>query len=516
MDRALPFFDAGAALIGLDPAAPVLFEGSLAEGMGNASSDVDFLAIVPDGDERLSMPSVLFVSGRRVEFRFRSARQILDRARRLEHEAAPPTEADIDEWHRFTHGAVLRGTEAVEGLRAALPQPRFNAIVAAWQRERAAQLAQTGHLLGALGDAAGAQRWLHRALTYAAKAWLAHRGATYVEEKWLEHQLRAAGGDHPLVDGILAALADPQGERDRAALLAALLPDLTLADLAGLHPMIGRGTTTWRIGARTHVVHDRDEAFVLSESCAATWRALVRARTVGAAVDLADAAVREALLALWKSGLLGFRAPARAARLLSPPLHLWVEAAEPVAKISVRGEAALARPVGRYRASARQFVLAGLGLVWENILIENAIEDAQGALADGQAGVLATSIERILAAGCRSMLLARGVVPAPEAGDAVAALCGWAETGDLGGRAAALARAVWPALRAGDPQGAWRATEAFVALVREDGSFPRSFASREEWRDTIGVGYDWVRLGAYMGTDFPTAETREIVAKSRQ
>lgn len=514
--HAAQFLQAGAEAIGLEPFCPVLFEGSLAEGMGNSTSDVDFLVIVEDGDERLSMPSVLFVLGRRVEFRFRSARQILARARRLERDAGAPAEADVDEWHRFSHGQVLRGETVMAGLREALPRDRFNAIAAAWQAGRAWELAQAGRLFAELDDPAAAERSFHRALTYAAKAWLAKRGSTYVEEKWLEHQLLAEGAAEPVVARTLSALARPHAERDWPELLTALHPGLAFHRLADLYPKIGRSVTTWRIGELTHVISERTAVFILSDDCAATWRSLRRSRTFGEAVDLGDATVRKALLGLWKCGLLAFSARRGAAKGIGENLHLWVEAASCPDRISVRGETKLDGPIGRYRQSARAFVLAGLGLVWENILIENALEDAQGARSEGQGGVLITSIERIVVSGCRSMLLSRGVVPAPAGTDAVAALRGWSGGGDAARSAARKALEIATYVASGKTDAAWTATLDFIRLVREDGSFPRSFATREEWRDTMGVGYDWVRLGAYMGSDFPTAETREIVAKSGQ
>ena len=40
--------------------------------------------------------------------------------------------------------------------------------------------------------------------------------------------------------------------------------------------------------------------------------------------------------------------------------------------------------------------------------------------------------------------------------------------------------------------------------------FPDSFDSQEEWRKSLQIGHDWVRLGAYLDADYPIDEARDV------
>jgi hypothetical protein len=56
--------------------------------------------------------------------------------------------------------------------------------------------------------------------------------------------------------------------------------------------------------------------------------------------------------------------------------------------------------------------------------------------------------------------------------------------------------------------------DSFVALVRRitgAGDFPRSFRSAAAWRTTLDIGFDWLRLGAYMSAALPLDEVRDLL-----
>jgi len=57
--------------------------------------------------------------------------------------------------------------------------------------------------------------------------------------------------------------------------------------------------------------------------------------------------------------------------------------------------------------------------------------------------------------------------------------------------------------------------DALVAAVRSaSGSpaFPASFDTARAWDDTLAIGYDWLRLGAYLDADLPIDEARDLLA----
>ena len=66
-------FDYACTRIKLQDDYGAILEGSIAEGFGNASSDVDFLVVTPKHENRELMPLIVFHDGRRIEVRFRSA-----------------------------------------------------------------------------------------------------------------------------------------------------------------------------------------------------------------------------------------------------------------------------------------------------------------------------------------------------------------------------------------------------------------------------------------------------------
>ncbi|WP_267466423.1 AMP-binding protein [Nocardia blacklockiae] len=184
LDRALE-------LVSVPPNSAVLFEGSLAEGFGNDGSDVDFLAVAPGDEELPTLPTVLFLDGRRVEVRTRSAAQLRAQLTRVA-EAADPDEDLLNRCQRFLRATVLRapaGSPDIDELRSLLPYPEFTRKLADWWYARARQALRYAVALDALGEREEAADWARDGLLQGVKAWAASRGETYVETKWLPEQL---------------------------------------------------------------------------------------------------------------------------------------------------------------------------------------------------------------------------------------------------------------------------------------------------------------------------------------
>ncbi|MBS1868360.1 MAG: hypothetical protein JSS99_01730 [Actinobacteria bacterium] len=513
-----------------------VLEGSLAEGFGNVASDVDFL-VLADGDASYAgTPTVLFADGRRIEVRLRSTGEVAaDRdalwrlAARGPGAAARIPDDLLNRCQRLARALPLGDGALAARVQAALPLDELGEIASASFAHRARQAGRLAVALLTLADEAGAAMAAETALTFGAKAWAALRGETYVDAKWLPEQLRrvaARGGADAATAQRCGALARrPAAAAQAGAYVRAvleLLPGLGVAGcpLAPERVSLRRrpGVTTWPIAGRLHVLRDGREAFVLGERAARAWRAVVFERPLPAVLERAPEAGpsiaafhRLGLVRLaWRGGGTIAGAPAT-----TPPPG----AARPALTLGGATPDADAGEVTLVPLPARRFAAAGMALVWANVMVENAREDAVGALDAGQWGVLAVVARRMLDWAARSLLSAYGVDPLPAYGEACARL---AELPGLDRRLADDARALDARLAAHDAasgRAALADAEALVARLRAPlgaADFPRSFADAAGWRTTLETFYDWVRIGAHLDSALPLDELRDVLLSVEQ
>ena len=297
----------------------------------------------------------------------------------------------------------------------------------------------------------------------------------------------------------------------------ALLPDLGVEGCS-LEPERVRfrrrpGVTTWTVDGRVHVLRDGRDVFVLSDAAARAWRGVVFERPLpqlpaseSGAGRLMAAFHRIGLVRLaWQGGGTIAAAPAvtpppGAAR---PPLTLGGATPEQ------RGSGITLVPI-----PAGRFAAAGMALVWANVMVENAREDAVGALAHRQWGVLEVVVRRMLRWASLSLLRAYGVDPPPAQEEACAQL---AELPGIDPQLAADALAFDTELAIDGKQAAHAALAAVEKLVvrlrNEIGAvgFPSSFTDADAWRTTLETFYDWVRIGAHLDSDFPLDDLRDVL-----
>ncbi|MGC5170972.1 hypothetical protein ACPW96_08705 [Micromonospora sp. DT81.3] len=488
----------------LAPDAIVVHEGSLAEGFGNAGSDVDFLVLIAGDEETPTMPTVLFEAGRRVEVRTRSEAQL-----RRQLELAASGEADEDVLNRVQR--FLRAQEVardgrapdLDRLRALFPYPDFTAHMQRWWRERAEQALLFAVALAALGDDESALGWARDGLDQAAKSWLAGQGEGYIETKWLPKQFDRSADQETQVHyrsartgSFLDALASAAAfgvdiPADGESLVLRRIPDVT----------------TWPIAGRLHVIRGRADVFVLSDDAAPAWRSVV----FGRPLTQLDTRHRPTIARFIQLGLVGLRTgtePVRPALAMCPVFE--GSTPSPTSHrpaLGLRGaHASNSEPVSLIALPATRFVRSAIALVWANIVLENAREDLDGAIASGQSAVAGIAADRLVAMGVRAVVSAFGVDPLPAdvaAGATVRWMLpaeGWRRDEFL--EALATART--------DAEHLVRFTEV-VRDVVGGSDFPSSFASREEWRRTLDIGYDWLRLGGYLDTSFPLDEARDLL-----
>jgi hypothetical protein len=215
-------------LVDAPPGCGAVLEGSIAEGFGNSASDVDFLLLADDDHDHPTMPTIVFVRGRRVEVRTRSLRQVRTQADAVgEHVAAGMgalPAALLDRCQRLRGAVVLRGEDVVRRAREwplSLPE-----VVSGWYAHHSRQAMRHAVASHVLGEEHEAVAWAGIAARNAAKSWVAARGETYLEPKWLDRQFDrlAAGGDAEAVR-LRERLAGLRGGRADAVLGDALSPE---------------------------------------------------------------------------------------------------------------------------------------------------------------------------------------------------------------------------------------------------------------------------------------------------
>ncbi|WP_024803269.1 AMP-binding protein [Nocardia sp. BMG51109] len=557
----------------------LLFEGSLAEGFGNEGSDVDFLAVAPGDEDMPTLPTVLFLDGRRVEVRTRSVAQLRAQLERVAR-AESPAELDEDvlnRCQRFLRATVLRaepGAPDIGALRALLPYSEFSAVLGEWWSERARQALRYAVALDAMGEQEEAAEWGRDGLLQGVKAWAARRGETYVETKWLPEQLdRIVTGTH--VSGVpdvgapdgsgqgTAGVAEDgsgasvgrgpaPGEREAAGSGVTATPEhlidryrslagaasvteiLSVAEefgITGVSADAGTvilsrvpGVTTWGIGGRVHVIRGEREVFVLSERGGRAWRSVVLRRSVREVLDRAE--IGAELAEFVRLGLVGLQwrggGPITPALAMCKPLRPY--SPTPGRAVPVLGLSGAAREPSDAAVAtlsplpAERFTACALDLVWSNVVLENAREDLVGAVKSGQGAVADIAAHRLIAMCVRMTLAAYGIHPLPADVAPVRTLTRMLpdSAGDLLRAVAAAGRVEFArtlVAEAGHLDGLAQLDD-LVSRVREHvggNDFPASFDSREQWRRTLDISYDWLRVAGYLDTDLPLDEARDLL-----
>ncbi|WP_433561230.1 AMP-binding protein [Nocardia sp. CA-151230] len=576
MDRLRQLLDGALRSVAVPEDAAVLFEGSLAEGFGNAGSDIDFLVVAPGADELPTLPTVLFLDGRRVEVRTRSVAQL---RRQLERAATDPDEDGLNRCQRFLRATVVRpGTVDLDQLRGILTHDAFTTLVADWWVTRARHALGYAIALRAFGAHTEAGAWADDGLRQAVKAWLARRGETYLETKWLPQQLDRTAPD-ALIDRYRELTAaddreaassegdsgrpaplEPTGSSDsggevtgtivtpadaeprggaRWAATVALAAELGVAGVADdPHQLIFTrrpAVTTWPLAGHLHVLRSGSEVFVLSEAGAQAWRSVVFRRSIRDVMARAPRDIGAELAEFVRLGFVGLQW--RGGQELEPALAMCkpVEAYTPVAVVATPalGLTGAARGEGIATLSplpARRFIGAGLNLVWSNVVLENAREDLVGAVKDAQGEVADIAAHRLIAMSVRVLLSAFGIHPLPADVDPVGTVAGLlpAHAPERDMLIAALESAAHVRFsrtlrNGGDALNDLARVDAVVATVRclaaDTGAgrdFPASFDSREQWQRTLTLGYDWLRLAGYLDADLPLDEARDLLASGGQ
>lgn len=517
-------------LVDVPDGAAITLEGSIAEGFGNARSDVDFLVIVEDGRVP-AMPAVLFVDGRRVEIRFRSRAAIEadgSLVAACAEGTAPINDATremLDRNQRLLHSHPQRNPAAVAAATRCIDGAALTVALQRWFTELSRRAAGCAGMGLALGERQLALSWSAQALVFAAKRWLAENGETYVSDKWVNEQLgRAVGSDRILAE-YRAAMAPPDDAGAwravvdlRLDLAERLTGVVTPRDADGYVAARRDGVTTWAIGGRVHVIAASREVFALGSAAGEVWRSIVFGQPLSEIIGrsgVEPGAASETLALL--HGLNLFDIAVRGGEPISVRGATMIPVVTDRHWMSPLGavfEAGEDLAVKRMPTDADAFAAAGMALVWANVLAENAREDALGAVANDQWGLFDISVQRLLRDACRVRAGLAGAFPLPGKEEAYSHL---RSLGDVPDELLAEVHEVERAAFFADETTArdvFDRAERCVQRLREGSTaalLPPSFSSAVGWRETIEIGYDWVRLGAFVDAAFPIEEARDLL-----
>lgn len=522
-------------LVDVPEGAGITLEGSIAEGFGNALSDVDFLVIVDDGVPVPTMPSVLFVDGRRAEVRFRPLAAVEADAARAAHFAARGAPIDdatremLDRNQRLLCSLPQRNAEQVAAAKRCIDETALAAALQRWFTELSRRAAGCAGIGLALGQPDLALSWSAQALVFAAKRWLAEHGETYVSDKWVAEQLHRVVDADQLLARYRAAMAPPAlvGEwRAVAERRLDLAEELTGAaaprDADGYVAVRRSGVTTWPIGGRAHVIAGSGEVFALGDRAGEVWRSVVFGRSLSEVIGRSqvDPGAASDTLALLHGLRLFDIAPRGGAPITDRGATMIPVVAERrwMSPLGAAFEPGEEHAVKRMPTDAEHFAAAGMALVWANVFAENAREDALGAIAARQWGLFEVSVYRVLRDACRVHAGLVGAFPLPSKEEAYSHLRWLGEVpDDLLAELTEVERAAHFVDETTAREVLDRADRCVLRLREGSAAalLPRSFTSARGWRETIEVGYDWVRLGAYVDADFPIEEARDLLGSVR-
>lgn len=515
----------------IHPQATIVLEGSIAEGFGNRGSDIDFLAVSPGEDATPEMPTVLFIDGRRVEIRTRSEGQLRDQLAysraALGDDVADTTIVDLNQdilnrCQRFLRAVVVRsGAVDVNRLHDQLPYDDLARLLARWWGLRAQQSLRQGIAMAALGANGEASGWLRDGVLQAVKAWAATNGETYMETKWVWPQLDRLG-DTAIIDGYANLTSKTHGDDidvTTATTFAATIGCDVGQSAQPLRLMRASGVTSWSVDGRIHVIRGRSEVFVLSDRAAVAWRQVVFGRSL---IDVLERAgdmhvefaefVRLGFVGLgWGRNLIR---PAVA--MVKPHKPMTPPASRTLPVVGIAGGARNAdTAVTLSPLPADRFASCASALIWSNVIVENAREDLLGAVAQSQFGVAEVAADRLIKGAVRMVLSVMGAAPLPPDVAPMSTVSRLVPT-DTPGRARILeqlAAAQSVSFTQGHLEEAVGVLDALVDAVRDAAHlrFPASFDSRAQWRRTLQITYDWLRMAAFLDAELPIDEVQDLL-----
>lgn len=367
--RALADFD-------LPARTAVSIVGSIAEGFGNDCSDIDVLALVPDGSDPPSVRQMTVEGGQRVEVFFWTlarARQLARDTLRAIEDDTGEHRAELDAFHRVAYALPLLNEAVVRDIQAGFDRAWLAAVRSDRERAAAVRAARRANVLLPMNRADEALAYGKLALRHAARAWACARGETYFAEKFTLRQLARAGCSSALIERLRTLMSVTSASDGFGASVVSVAAEfeLVLPESTSANAVLLDQSVLLRFGKQLLVCRAAT-TFAASDPRQELERALQSGADQPFAAQPSNVCAQLGLL--HRAGLLALRLPGD---------EVWIDDRPPrlVGELRVSSIGPLiSEDVVVSDLSSTALLHAGAELVGHAFAIENAEEDAVGAL----------------------------------------------------------------------------------------------------------------------------------------
>ncbi|GIJ62226.1 hypothetical protein [Virgisporangium aurantiacum] len=294
----------------LAPTASCVVSGSLIEGIGNASSDLDLYVISEDGSPGRST-TIGLRGSHYVDCEYLKLVELEQLGERVErqdwHDVVDHSLKDIDRYYRLAIGVPVRVTPAVARALAGLSPACAATALARHATYRAFEQLARSALAAATGAGQEAELLLREAIQWRSTATLAEDGEAYPSLKWAgEKAARRHGRDsarfRELVDGFLRPTGALDGRIHQLRAALAVHPDLAEA-LDSRSCRLAAGVRLVETGDTAHLIKGRDSIVPVAGPTTALCRQLAEGRSWREATDPVGRSLRlppvEVRTAMW-------------------------------------------------------------------------------------------------------------------------------------------------------------------------------------------------------------------------
>jgi hypothetical protein len=509
----------------------VMLIGSIAEGFGNAYSDIDFLVVSAQEEPLPLMRHMTTYGERRCEFFFRTAKQLAETAATVkqysvdaEYDIAASEEFDL--YHRVCCGVPLLNAHLVERACAPFDKRILTRLVSDIEESAMVEQMSRAWMFQEMGLGIKAAFAARRAVFAAAAAYSANRGETYRSRKFIFNLLENANAPEGAIK-CLRKLSTFSGvsSKDYPAECLELIRTLGWPAVPESLPEFELNSegdvSCWEIGAGCAVLlRDDQELFLLSGRGARYWKELTLDQTWNLERVRGNEQLFKFVCVAHAAGIVRIRWRA-SGRVWSNPRCLRNVPEVPFL-IGALGESSDRSledscDVAKYPQPAREVVGAVMNFLTFANYVENDKEDAVGAAGKGDWDLLADSLRRQVLHACMARLSVHGVYPIDvqkdEAYDSILQLEKFHETREFVDRAMQLlslsvsnhAEAISVYQSVGD------LTEDLMGPFLSDDQ-RQTYTSAAAWYRTLKVGTEWAMLADRLGVALPLDELGTLVS----
>lgn len=517
--------------------AGIVFEGSIAEGFGNAGSDIDFLIVTEKDENRPVLPLIIFHDGKRIEVRYRAATVLKDQLQALaKHKNNKKVlkkllEDTMNRLQRFLHSLTLTNEPLINSIKNILSYEDFSILTSNWFKVRAVERLEYAVALNGLGETGSAKNWIQAGIIEAAKSWAAQHGEAYISKKWTFHQLERGNADKDIIKKFKTLYFDSDKSLSNDDYLTKALELAEYFTGEKIPNNLGKvrikrkiNVTTWHLGENIHVIRDKKDVMLMSGDTGKVWKNLLFETSMTEVLDYIKKSIGEIkdvgkiIVKLQKLQLIDFswggKKKIAVGNLFDiPPTVGFSQLAFDGMIKDENGDDIQLSPV-----PVKKFTYSGISLIFINIVVENTWEDFYGALKNEQWSVCEHRLREMVRHFCMLLLCSFGLAPDPPLEDIYEDLIYYLKNtkkfeNDLMNEILSFEPVI---IRNADEANELKdKVEVILKKVRNiitNDLFPNCFDSEDDWQKALDLAYDWVRMSAYVDSKFPVEEARDLLA----